>query len=76
MKGTPPAQRARHLEKILKATYDPYGEADNVTDMLTDLRHLCLSKDWDFFQCDRRARDHAACEQFANSINAELKRNR
>ena len=68
MNGTTPKQRAKHLEKALKAMYDEYGEATNVTDILTDLRHLCMVKGWDFFNCDRIARDHASVEQMEGKI--------
>lgn len=75
MKGNTLKQRAAELNKALNALYDPFGKEDNVTDMLTDLRHLCLVKNWDFFRCDRVARDHAAVEQHAGSLSkAEIVR--
>ena len=55
MNGTTPQQRAKALTTILTKTYDPYGEHCNVIDMLTDLRHLCDMKNWDFAELDRVA---------------------
>lgn len=76
MTGTTPTQRGRELRKILKGIYDDGKGADftNVVDCLTDLRHLCLTYNLDFFRADRLARDHAACEQFAKSLDCEFPR--
>lgn len=71
VKGCTIKQRAAALTAILNKQYDPSGGADNVTDILTDLRNLCAVKGWDFFRCDRIARDHASVEQFHDSINTE-----
>ena len=55
MKGNTPKQRAKNLQTILNKTYDPCGGRCNVIDMLTDLRHLCDVKKWDFAKLDRTA---------------------
>ena len=62
MKGTTPKQRTKSLTTLLNKTYDPYGERCNVTDMLTDLRHLCDAEGWDFAELDRQAYAHYTAE--------------
>lgn len=74
MKGNTIKQRAAALTQVLDKLYDPFGGEANVADMLTDLRHLCLAKNWDFFRCDRIARDHASVEQHYNSIHGAERR--
>lgn len=73
MTGITPKQRGKELRKILKGIYDDGKGADfdNVVDCLTDLRHLCLAYNLDFFRADRMARDHAGCEQFSNNLDCE-----
>jgi len=73
MNGITPRARARAVRKVLKVTYDEGRGADfnNVVDCLTDLRHLCLILNLDFFKADRIAKEHAATEQFTKRINTE-----
>lgn len=40
----------------------PVGKED-VTDILTDLRHLCDSNNWGYASVDRRAREHFMYER-------------
>ena len=65
MKGTTPKTRARELNKILKATYDEHGKEANIVDMLTDLRHVCDAKEWDFGKLDKTAYEHYLVERRA-----------
>lgn len=58
MQGNTPTQRARALQTVLNKLYDPYGKEANITDMLTDLRHLCDYKSYDFADCNRIAYTH------------------
>jgi hypothetical protein len=60
MNGNTPKQRAKTLKTHLAAIYDDGRGATkaNVTDILTDLRHLCDAEGIDFADCDRNARDH------------------
>lgn len=55
MRGSTPKARANVLERLLKRTYDKYAQEENVIDMLTDLRHLCDAKGWNFAELDRIA---------------------
>ncbi len=55
MKGNTPKQRAKSLQTVLNKTYDRHGEWRNVIDVLTDIRHLCDMKNWDFAELDRVA---------------------
>jgi hypothetical protein len=51
----------RHNENAAAALahYDEKGEeATDITDLLTDLMHLCQNKDWDFQSCLSSALDH------------------
>jgi len=68
MRGTTPKQRAKHLAKILKTTYDPYGAHSNVIDMLTDLRHVCDANGWGFADLDRQAFNNYLVEKTAGTI--------
>lgn len=68
MKGTTPKQRAKSLTTILNKTYDPHGARGNVTGMLTDLRHLCDVKGWDFADLDRQAYQHYREEKEAGGL--------
>ena len=68
MNGTTPQQRAKSLTTILTKTYDPHGAQENVTDMLTDLRHLCDVKGWDFADLDRQAYQHYRTEKEAGGL--------
>jgi len=68
MKGTTPKQRAKSLTTILNKTYDPHGARGNVTDMLTDLRHLCDVKGWDFADLDRQAYQRYLTEKEAGGV--------
>lgn len=67
MKGTAPAQRAAALARRLRHTYEDIKTkavtAQNVTDMIIDLRHLCEAKNIDFANCDRIAYDHYCIER-------------
>lgn len=63
-------RRALKIEKLLRSIYDECSVMENVTDALTDLRHLCARKNWDFFRCDRIARDHYAVESFSTDNRA------
>ena len=65
MRGTTPQQRARVLRRLLARTYDPGKGADpeNIADMLTDLRHLCDAKGWNFAELDRIAYRHYVPEK-------------
>ena len=65
MNGATPKQRAKSLTTLLNKTYDPYGKQCNVIDMLTDLRHLCDVKGWDFADLDRQAYAHYTAENGA-----------
>lgn len=71
MNGATPKARAKHLKKILAGIYDDGKGATkaNVTDMLTDLRHLCDAEGIDFFRCDRLARDHYMPESIQKTIS-------
>ena len=69
MKGTTPTQRTKSLTTLLNKTYDPYGARCNVTDMLTDLRHLCDVKGWDFADLDRQAYQHYIEEKEAGGLD-------
>ena len=71
MNGTTPRTRGAALTAILNKTYDPFGKVDNVTDMLTDLRHLCDLKGYDFANCDRIAYDHYLVEKAHHSLTKE-----
>lgn len=68
MKGTTPKQRAKSLTTLLNKTYDPHGAQENVTDMLTDLRHLCDVNGWDFADLDRQAYQHYVTEKEAGGL--------
>ena len=68
MKGTTPKQRAKSLATLLNKTYDPHGARCNVTDMLTDLRHLCDVNGWDFADLDRQAYEHYIGERYAGGL--------
>ena len=68
MKGITPKQRAKSLAALLNKTYDPYGKRCNVIDMLTDLRHLCDVKGWDFADLDRQAYQHYIEEKEAGGL--------
>lgn len=70
MKGTTPKQRAKSLTTLLNKTYDPHGAQENVTDMLTDLRHLCDVNGWDFADLDRQAYQHYVTEKEAGGLVA------
>ena len=63
MKGNTPNERAKHLQKELHRLYDPHGGRDHVTDMLTDLRHLCDFYGWNFADADRSAYNHYLSEK-------------
>jgi hypothetical protein len=67
MKGTTPTQRATALARVLRHTYEDIKTkavtAQNVTDMLIDLRHLCDAKNIDFADRDRIAYDHYCVER-------------
>ena len=49
---------------------DPHGARCNVIDMLTDLRHLCDAKGWDFADLDRQAYQHYRTEKEAGGLVA------
>ena len=68
MRGTTPKQRTKSLTTLLNKTYDPCGARGNVTDMLTDLRHLCDVNGWDFAELDRQAYDHYVTEKAAGGL--------
>jgi len=68
MKGITPKQRAKSLTTLLNKTYDPHGAQENVTDMLTDLRHLCDVNGWDFADLDRQAYQHYRTEKEAGGV--------
>ena len=68
MKGITPKQRAKSLTTLLNKTYDPCGARRNVTDILTDLRHLCDVKGWDFADLDRQAYQHYIEEKEAGGL--------
>ena len=68
MLGNTPKKRARTLQAELKRLYDNAGPPENVTDMLTDLRHLCDAKGWDFADLDRQAYDHYSVEKRAGTV--------
>ena len=70
MNGTTPKQRAKSLTTLLNKTYDPCGAQENVTDMLTDLRHLCDVKGWDFADLDRHAYQHYIGDRYAGGVDA------
>ena len=66
MNGTAPKQRATALARLLRHTYEDLDThavtAQNITDMLADLRHLCDAKNIDFADRDRIAYDHYLAE--------------
>ena len=68
MHGSTPKARATNLHRELKRLYDDFGPPENVTDMLTDLRHLCDAKGWDFADLDRQAYDHYSVEKRAGTV--------
>jgi hypothetical protein len=68
MRGTTPQERAKVLEKHLNKLFDPQGGRCNVIDMLTDLRHLCDARGWDFGELDRVAYDNYVPELHAGTI--------
>lgn len=70
MNGTTPAQRAKELRKILKTTYDDGRGATpaNITDMLTDLRHLCDAEGLSFADLDRVAYGYHCPERAQNTV--------
>ena len=68
MRGTTTQQRAKSLTTVLNKTYDPYGEWCNVIDTLTDLRHLCDVKGWDFAELDRQAYNHYVTEKATGGL--------
>lgn len=72
MNGTTPVQRANELKKILKKTYDDGRGATpaNITDMLTDLRHLCDAENLSFADLDRVAYGHYCPERAQNTVEA------
>mgnify|MGYP001462708563 CR=1 FL=1 len=72
MNGTTPAQRAKELKKILKTTYDDGRGATpvNITDILTDLRHLCDAEGLSFADLDRVACGHYGPERAQSTVEA------
>lgn len=70
MKRRTPKSRAKALKKILAATYDDGQGATkaNITDMLTDLRHLCDAEGLSFAECDRAAYRHYGPEVLKKTI--------
>jgi hypothetical protein len=68
MRGITPKARAKALDKILKRVFDEYAEEENVVDMLTDLRHLCDAKGWEFGELDRIAYQHYLPENQEQAI--------
>ena len=70
MNGSTPKERAKHLKKHLAKIYDDGRGAteDNITDMLTDLRHLCDAQHIDFAHCNRIADNHYTTEHAHNSV--------
>lgn len=50
-------------ECLLKSIYDEYAGKENVIDALTDLRHLCRLKGWDFDNCTQIADIHFRAEK-------------
>lgn len=66
MKNTTPQQRATAVARVLRHTYEDIKTqavtAQNVTDMLTDLRHLCDAKKIDFAARNRIAYTHYCAE--------------
>lgn len=77
MKGTTPQQRATVLARVLRHTYEDVAThavtAQNITDMLADLRHLCDVKGIDFANRDRIAYDHYCAEVHATKRKAVRK---
>ena len=63
MKERTNADRSKKIGKILQFHYDPYGPEENVTDVLTDLRHYCDKHKLDFAKCDRMAYQHYLAER-------------
>lgn len=70
MNGITPKSRAKALKKILAKTYDDGRGATpaNITDMLTDLRHLCDAEGLSFAECDRAAYRHYGPEVLKKTI--------
>lgn len=53
------------VDRAMKALrdYEPNTEgADALTDLLTDLRHCCDARGWDFADSDRAAGNHYTVE--------------
>lgn len=68
---------AKKAERALKQTYDPIYETedydqDSITDMLTDLMHLCQRDELQFEAFLSMARRHFECEQKGDFDPAEL----
>lgn len=68
MKGETPQERAKELEKILRRMFDPQAKEENVIDILSDLRHLCDMRGWDFGELDRIAYQHYVPEKREQTI--------
>jgi len=59
------ARRREIISRVLTALqgYDEPNNATSVTDVLTDLRHLCEAHGWDFDALDRMAYQHYLAEK-------------
>jgi hypothetical protein len=54
-------KRAKKASKAIRATYENHPRQcvkEDAIDMLTDLRHLCDARAWDFDALDRIAYQH------------------
>ena len=69
MKGSTPKARAKELTKILASIYDKDGDESNVTDVLTDIRHLCEVKGYSLEDHLHRAYIHCLEEKHEGRIS-------
>ncbi len=60
-------------KRAIIAAYEEEIPQQCVTDLLTDLRHLCDALRLDFAQCDRTAYRNYACERVAASHGRKIR---
>ena len=54
---------AKKITAVIKTFYEIEDKKASITDILTDLRHFCDSKNMDFADCDRIAYIHYTVEK-------------
>ena len=72
MKGSTPSARGKHLKTVLENLYDKEGGNCNVIDILTDLRHLCDTQEWNYAELDRIAYNHYSQEHVSQSLELHV----